>query len=218
MLALLAATGCSQRDEIASYEVLKPEVVDPTLVARPAATPGAKQQTIGLIVPAGETSWFFKLTGPQADVEPLEDDFLELAKTVKLSGGPDATPSWTLPDGWQQLPGSQFRYATIRVPAATAADKPQEISVSQAGGDVLANVNRWRGQLSLQPVSEAELGSTTKKMTIDGREATYVSFVGTGSGGMGGAPFAPFASGALPEGHPPIGTGEKTTSEPKKSP
>ena len=35
-------------------------------------------------------------------------------------------------------------------------------------------------------------------MKVGDHEATYVNFVGTGSGGMsGGAPFAPFAGGAL---------------------
>jgi hypothetical protein len=147
-----------------------------------------------------------------------ESAFVNFVKTVKLSGSGDASPTWTLPESWQQLPGSQFRYATLRVPASTDSAKPQEISVTQAGGDVLSNINRWRGQLNLSPISAAELDSTTEKLDIDGRKATYVSLVGTGSGGMGGAPFAPFAGGALPPDHPPIGEGKKTTGEAKKSP
>lgn len=224
-LALVwALSGCSQRDEIASYEVLKPEIVDPTLVARPAATADAKpQKTIGLILPAGDISWFFKLTGPTEAVEAVETDFVNFVKSVKLGNSDDASPTWSLPEGWQQLPGSQFRFATVRLPAKASSDKPQDITVSQAGGDKLSNVNRWRGQLNLSPISAAELDSTTEKLEIDGRQAIYVSLVGTGSGamsggGMGGAPFAPFAGGALPPDHPPIGEGSKTTGEPKKSP
>jgi hypothetical protein len=200
--------GCGQRDEIASYEVPKPELVDPTLVSRPSATPGAAQQTLGVILPAGETSWFFKLTGPKDAVEPLEPAFLEFLKSVKLAKSEGAEPTWTLPEGWQQLPGSQFRFATVRVPATEEGGKAQEISVSQAGGDVLGNVNRWREQLSLPPVAAADLDKDAKMVEIDGREATYVNLVGTGSGGMGGgAPFAPFAGGQLPPDHPPIGPG-----------
>lgn len=206
---IFAFNGCGQRDEIASYEVPKPELVDPTLVSRPAAenAVATEQQTLGVIVPAGQMSWFFKLTGPKDAVTPLEDTFLDFVKTIKLSPDEGAEPKWTLPAGWQQLPGSQFRFATLRMPDPSGSGKPQEITVSQAGGDMLANVNRWRGQLSLPPVSASDLSATAKKLEIDGREATYVSLVGTGSGSMGGgsAPFAPFAGGKLPPDHPPIG-------------
>jgi hypothetical protein len=199
--------GCSQRDEIAGYEVLKPDIVDPTPASKASTAPQTVQQTLGLILPAGDVSWFFKLTGPQDAVEPLKSSFLEFVKSIKLSKDAGAEPSWTLPAAWQQLPGSQFRYATLRIPDSTGAGKSQEISVSQAGGDMLANVNRWRGQLNLPPVSASELETTSQKLDIDGREATYVSLVGTGSGGMSGAPFAPFAGGKLPPDHPPIGPG-----------
>jgi hypothetical protein len=220
-LAMVAAiavliAGCGQRDDITRYTVPKPEVIDPTLTAKapgPAAA-AVETQTLGLIIPSGEMSWFFKLTGPKEAIEPLEEAFMEFVKTVKLSGGPDAEPTWTLPGGWQQLPGSQFRYATIRMPTMDSG-KPPDITVSQAGGDVLSNINRWRGQLNLKPVSESGLAETTEKLEIDGREATYVSLVGTGSGGMGGAPFAPFAGGALPPDHPPIITKQPTTTSDK---
>jgi hypothetical protein len=215
---LLAAAGplagCDQHDEITSYIVRKPELVDPTLVARTAqarsASEGAgsgvattQNQTLGLIIPAGDQAWFFKLTGDVKTVKPQHEAFLDFVQSIKFppAGG---SPTWTLPDGWKQLPGSQFRYATIQLPAA-AGEKPLEISVSSAGGDMLANVNRWRQQLSLPPIKADELSSTTKTLKIDGRDATLVSFVGKGTGQMsGGAPFAPFAGGALPPDHPPI--------------
>jgi hypothetical protein len=217
VMAVVLVAGCGQRDEIARYTVPKPEVIDPTLVAKGSASAAAavETQTLGVIVPSGETSWFFKLTGPKEVVEPLEAPFLDFLKTVKLTGGPDAKPTWTLPESWQQLPGSQFRYATIRMPASDSG-KSQEITVSSAGGDVLSNINRWRGQLNLKPVSESGLAETTEKLQIDGREATYVNLIGTGSGGMGGAPFAPFAGGALPPDHPPISKQPTTTSDKPK--
>lgn len=204
---LLGIVGCGQHDQIARYTVPKPELVDPTLVSKTAAPAAAKpeQQTLGLIVPVGETSWFFKLTGEKEAIEPQYEAFMQFVSSVKFSSGPDAKPSWTLPEGWQQSPGSQFRYATIRLPPASDSAKPLEISVSAAGGEVLANVNRWRGQLNLKPVGADELAATSKTLDVNGHQATLVSLVGTGSGGMGGAPFAPFAGGAaLPPDHPPI--------------
>jgi hypothetical protein len=204
---MLAIVGCGQHDQIARYTVPKPELVDPTLISKPAAPAAAKteQQTLGLIVPVGETSWFFKLTGDKEAVATQYEAFVQFVSSITFSAGPDAKPSWKLPEGWQQLPGSQFRYATIRLPPASDSAKALEISVSSAGGELLANVNRWRGQLNLKPIGADELAAAGKTLDIDGHKATLVSLVGTGSGGMGGAPFAPFAGGAaLPPDHPPI--------------
>jgi hypothetical protein len=215
---LLATVGCGQRDTIARYTVPKPELVDPTLASRAVgpATSKTEQQTLGLIVPLGETSWFFKLTGEKEAVEPHYEAFVQFVSSIKFSSG--LMPTWTLPDGWQQLPGSQFRFATIRMPQSSDSAKPLEITVSSAGGEVLANVNRWRGQLNLKPINTDELTASSKTLDVDGHQATLVSLVGTGSGGMGGAPFAPFAGGAaLPPDHPPISKQPTTTSDKPKS-
>jgi len=228
--------GCGQHDQITHYTVTKPELIDPTAVtqarsasegstqARSAsegstqarsASEGSETQTIGLIVPVADTGWFFKLTGDKAAVEPQHEAFLQFITSIKFS---DGKPTWTLPADWKQLPGSAMRFATIQI----AADgKPLELSViplPQSGGDtekyVLDNVNRWRNQLNLKPIPADDLPTTSKSLKIDGHEATLVSLVGTGSGGMsGGAPFAPFAGGALPPDHPPIGKATSTTSD-----
>jgi hypothetical protein len=216
LLLLLSLGGCGQRDEIAKYTTLKPEIVDPTLQARPASASAtsSEQQTLGLIVSVGDVGWFFKLTGDVKGVEPQHEAFLQFATSIKFSAGGEPKPTWTLPEGWKELPGREMRFATIQI----AADgKPLELSViplPKSGADdqkyVLDNVNRWRQQLNLKPVAAGELSSTTKTLSIDGREATLVSLVGTGSGGMGGAPFAPFAGGVLPPDHPPIGGNQPT--------
>jgi len=66
---------------------------------------------------------------------------------------------WHLPRGWQHVfDRTPMRYATIR----TSADEDAvTITVSKLGaqaGGVLANVNRWRDQLGLDPIGDAELG------------------------------------------------------------
>lgn len=225
LVAIWAICGCAQKEEIASYEALKPEVVDPTLVARPAApaAPAKEQQTIGLIVVVDDVGWFFKLTGDASAVERQHENFLIFASSIEFSRGEEPKPKWTLPEGWRESPGSQMRFATIQI---EADGKPLDLSViplPKAGGDeqkyILDNVNRWRSQLQLKPISAAELSKETRQLTVAGRKATLVSIVGTGGGGMtGSAPFAPFAGGALPPDHPPIGAGNKTTGEAKKSP
>src|SRR5205085_714991 len=104
--------ACTQREEITSYRVRKPEVVDPTLASSgsTSAQPAADQQTLGLIVPAGETGWFFKLTGDAKAVEPQHEAFLDFVQTIKFSPAPESKPSWTLPSGWKELPGREMRF------------------------------------------------------------------------------------------------------------
>jgi hypothetical protein len=214
-VSCFVAGGCDQRDEITRYTVLKPEVVDPTLVAgtRPAATL-VESRTLGLIVPVGETGWFFKLTGEAAAVEAQNEAFLQFVTSLKFSAGAAGKPEWTLPEGWKEQPGAGMRYATIQVPGDA---KPLDLSVIPLprSGDtqkyVLDNINRWRGQLNLKPITADELSTTTKTLKIGEHEATLVSLLGSGSGGMGAAPLAPFASGQLPPDHPPIG-GSKSPS------
>jgi len=200
------------REQIVSYKVTKPELVDPTLVARstPALQTAAattEQQTLGVIVPVGNMGWFFKLTGDLAAVEPQHEAFLQFVTSIKFSPGPNSKPTWKLPMGWKEQPGREMRFATIQI---AAEGKPLELTViplPKPGGDeqkyILDNVNRWRGQLNLKPIAASELAETTKPLKIDGHEATLVSLVGTGGGGMTGAPFASGAAN-LPADHPPL--------------
>src|SRR5688572_31734231 len=71
------------------------------------------------------------------------------------AGGP-----WKVPAGWRQDARQRpMRFATFLIGEGDAA---VEVAVSQFPGDVgglLANVNRWRGQVGLAPVTEAELPS-----------------------------------------------------------
>ena len=45
-----------------------------------------------------------------------------------------------------------------------------------AGGD-LANVNRWRGQINLEPIGEADLPKYSKRIAPAGRPMMMVNFV-----------------------------------------
>jgi hypothetical protein len=78
---------------------------------------------------------------------------------------PDAPLSWTLPKGWSQDVAGGMRYATLKPPASV----PGKVDVSvvvlpgPAGGE-LANVNRWRGQIGLPPIGDAELAAARKQV------------------------------------------------------
>jgi hypothetical protein len=86
-------------------------------------------------------------------------------------------PTWDVPAGWQPGKVSSMRRASYLVKGA--ADKAGEIVVTAFPGDVgghVANVNRWRGQLGLAPLSPDAIAGQTTKLTVAGEPATQVDF------------------------------------------
>lgn len=66
--------------------------------------------------------------------------------------------SWTAPAGWQAQAASGMRAASFLAPGPGGATADVSVvTFAGAGGDVLANINRWRGQLQLSPIAAADL-------------------------------------------------------------
>jgi hypothetical protein len=80
------------------------------------------------------------------------------------------------PAGWKEKPASQLRVASFEV---AENGKTADVSViplsGSAGGDA-ANVNRWRGQVGLQPLPEAELQKLAEKIEVAGQTADLFDF------------------------------------------
>jgi hypothetical protein len=78
-----------------------------------------------------------------------------------LPGG-TARLAWRLPERWtQDSGGGGMRYATLKAPVAGQVDVSVTVLPGDAGGE-LANVNRWRNQIGLPPVDDAELARARK--------------------------------------------------------
>jgi hypothetical protein len=201
LASVAAFAGCSRDEQVEVLRVPKDAPSEPAAdqgIAEPAAR---TDRMFAAIVPHGDTAWFFKLVGPEAAVAPHKGEFLALVKSVAFDGD---TPKWTAPAGWSEQPASGMRFATLVVPG----EPPLEVSVSSLGMPaegreeyILANVNRWRGQMGLPPITVDRLhvGGDADDETIDlpladGTKATLVSLKGTSSGGM----TPPFAGGGRP--------------------
>ena len=65
---------------------------------------------------------------------------------------------WTLPKGWSQAMTGGMRYATLKPSVTGRLDASIVVLPGPAGGE-LANVNRWRGQIGLDPIDESALGA-----------------------------------------------------------
>lgn len=89
--------------------------------------------------------------------------------------------SWTAPAAWKAKPGSAMRKGsyTIGAEGGPAADLAITAFPGDVGGD-LANLNRWRGQLALPPVTEAEFAGAVTRLTVNGLSVTLADVTGGG--------------------------------------
>ena len=103
----------------------------------------------------------------------------QTAPAASSSSGQDK-PSWQVPSGWQEVAGGQFLVAKYIISGAGDAQAAGNVSTSVGdGGGLLANLNRWRGQLGLAPVVEADLAKQVQPLEASGGKATLAEIAGT---------------------------------------
>ncbi|MCB1088475.1 MAG: hypothetical protein KDM63_15665 [Verrucomicrobiae bacterium] len=101
------------------------------------------------------------------------------------AGGGDLPFVWTTPEGWTAQTGVPMRDLSFTF----GENGEGECYLSRlpgAGGGLAPNVNRWRKQMGLEALTEAEIVALPKKPMF-GMEGTFVDVTGTFSG-MGGGP------------------------------
>ncbi len=156
ILPLLLLSGCREA-QISSYRVAKeqPEPLPPVLTGDAPATPH----------PAP--------SAPTPGVDPA------MANTaVPTASGNDL--SWTAPAHWKTKPPSAMRKGSYAIVGPDGAEA--DLSITAFPGDVggdLANINRWRGQISLPPISAADLATQTEHIDANGLHITFVDFANT---------------------------------------
>jgi len=87
--------------------------------------------------------------------------------------------AWKTPKGWVEQAPSAIRLGSFIIKGENG--QTADISVvplsGEAGGD-LANINRWRGQIHLPPITPAELTQNSQTISPGGRSMLWVDFVG----------------------------------------
>jgi len=135
-LALLPLVAASCRDaHVANYRI--PKENEPTVASGPAtsAAPSA---------PAASTP----------------------APTMSFAARPAGDLTWSAPAAWKPKTASSMRRGSYDVGEGSGpfADLAITAFPGDVGGD-LANVNRWRGQLDLPPIAEAELAAALQPVS-----------------------------------------------------
>src|SRR3989442_6240023 len=84
-----------------------------------------------------------------------------------------------LPDGWQELPGDQMKVGNYAVHGKDGGKAQVTIvPLPGAAGSELDNVNRWRRQLGLEPITTEDLAKEVKEVEIAGAPARFVEMSG----------------------------------------
>lgn len=87
--------------------------------------------------------------------------------------------TWKTPAGWTELPAGQMRVASFKVQDGGKVVDVSVIPLPGAAGGDLPNVNRWRGQVGLGPVTEDEMTKSATKLTLAGQLALLHEMAGT---------------------------------------
>lgn len=149
-LVLALATGC-QKAEVTAYRVPKEE--HPGAKGAASAAPA----TVASPAPAG---------GNMANTA-----------VATASGAPLA---WTAPAKWTAKPAGAMRKGSYAVKGDEGeADFAITAFPGDVGGD-LANLNRWRGQLSLPALNQSDFAAATEHEDHNGLHMTVVDILGTG--------------------------------------
>ncbi len=156
---------------------------------QPTTADGTIQRIVVAMFTAEGTTWFFKLTGPDALVAGEKDNLKRVLENVDVHSEPHGAPpsamaaapasspppasadlpTWTVPPGWTATAPGMMVAAKFDVAGGQA-----QVTVSTAGGDLLSNVNRWRGQLGLAPVAAGQLAEVASEIEVSTGKATLV--------------------------------------------
>ncbi len=169
---------------------------------------GDAQRILGVIQHRDDMAWFFKMTGDAALVEQQKPAFVAFLKSLNFAAAPEPTPlppsnlsasdmgvgaspatapvsnegkpNWQAPTGWQEVSGGQFLVAKFMLTGEGGATAAVNVSSSAGeGGGLTSNVNRWRGQLGLAPLSDNDVNKLVTAVDVAGGTASLVDLSGT---------------------------------------
>jgi hypothetical protein len=169
-------------------------------VAGTSSGSGDEERIIGAILHSDDTTWYFKMMGDSPLAEKNKPAFIAFLKSVEFQGQTTAStvdmsqlpashpalpvttaeekPSWTVPAGWKE--GELMQFLIARYVIQGNGGESASVNVSQLDGDgggLLPNLNRWRMQIGLPPMTDDD---AAKLPAIDasGTKAVIADFTG----------------------------------------
>ena len=163
LVCLAYGSGCREPDQITRYRVPKQQ---------PAAASDSREMLVAVTEREGKV-YFFKIVGSSAQLTPILSQVKRFLQNVQFSA--DGVLTWQLPPGWTERKGSGMRIATLVLNQKNQSSLEMAIStLRQTNPDwsayLTSNLNRWRGQLGLPPLSGESADRAFEK--LDARDTT----------------------------------------------
>ena len=160
-LLFLPVAGC-HRDEVKTYRVAKDQNQPP-----PQSAPAMSTDSPNPTLPPGHP-----------DISSAS-----AAPGFAASGSAQPQLTWKTPEGWTEVPPGEMRVASFKIQGQNG--KQADVSViplpGLPGSDE-ANVNRWRGQVGLSPLSPEELKKSAESVEAAGQPAQLYDVAGQNPG------------------------------------
>ena len=159
------------------------------------ADPAKDGRIIAAMTSAGGSTLFFKIRGNAALTESQKSEFIKWVASVCNAQGESKMPpaasampptenasnpqiKWQTPAGWSEVPASSMRYASFN---AGTNDNKVDISIVTfpgEGGSDADNVNRWRQQIGLPPMTPDAVATQIEPLKGDGTDFSMVDIAG----------------------------------------
>ena len=113
---------------------------------------------------------------PKMQVLPGMQSFADSASDI----------TYQTPENWTEFAPSTIRKANFKIDNASGT---AEVSVTVFPGDVggtLANINRWRQQIELNPIDESKLNETITPFVISNHQGYFTKLEGNNQSILGG--------------------------------
>jgi len=211
-LIVWAAAGCEKPAPIRQYVI--PGKVPAQLIST--------DRMIAAIIPRSSNAWFVKVVGPSQAIHTAEPEVRKFVTDLQFVGdSPDLASS---PASWTRGSEKAMRFATflIDTPEAQLDVSISSLPISGPWTDAVAmNVNRWRGQMKLEPLETAWAGATPIDAAgATGETALWIDLEGEMGGGptmmppSATASVAAAGSGPARPSAPPVTAQSVTPNEP----
>src|SRR5450631_1645059 len=128
----------------------------------------------------GSALWLASCHNHKVEVYKIPKEGIVVAMQSGSAGlvPPPSNPAqWTKPDGWSEQSLSEMRLGSFKAdgPNGSSADVSVIAFPGEAGG-LVSNLNRWRGQLQLEPLDENQLSQMIQRTEVDNAPTYLVDF------------------------------------------
>lgn len=153
------------------------------------------QRMLAALVPQSDTDffWTFKVQGKPEELEKIKPEFLKLLQSLQWEPSGGVLPVWQFPEG-SRVKAQEDNFGRVATILLSNEFANLQIAVAKFTNSTdwektaLSNLNRWRGQLRLEPINIDGLDAAVEKIPFKGGEAFLMDAQGTATAQPGMSP------------------------------